>query len=123
MKGRKPSHVHVWALELSCETPAAEENRQDRSDTQPLDSSTGRWSAGDVGDGRPAVCHQKVMFEEPRGTLDHSLLGQLGRHSSDDPPTPSRSRRPHGPVTLERSWRMIPFGGSRGVVAAGIDAP
>ena len=73
--------------------------------------------AGDargVRGGRPAVCKRRVVFEERRATPDHSILDQLGRHSSDDPPTPSRSRRPHGPVTLARSWR-IPLGGSRGV--------
>ena len=47
-----------------------------------------------------------LPFARRRATPDHSLLGQLGRHSSDDPRTPSRSRRPHGLVTLTRSWRI-----------------
>ena len=75
----------------------------------------------DVGDGKSAVCKWR-MFEERRATQDHSLLGQLGRHSSDDLPTPSRSRN-RGLVTLARGFHLEGAVFRDRLVAAGIDAP
>ena len=34
-------------------------------------------NARDVGNGRPAVCKRRIVFEERRATPDHNLLGQL----------------------------------------------